>query len=107
MNFNEKLDFLMNITKTKNSDLAMYTSLDSSYVSRLRRGKRNLSKNENFVMPMAEYFVKNIKEDESKVVEGFIENFSNFKFKKTNTWENIEEKEKLDTKNIEVYPGIQ
>lgn len=144
MNFNEKLDFLMNITKTKNSDLAMYTSLDSSYISRLRRGKRNLSKNENFVMPMAEYFVKNIKEeyqrksifdlvlrsgfivkkdlsdteiiykwlkdekeDESKVVEGFIDNFSNFKFKKTNTWENIESKTKTDTKNIDIYPGIQ
>jgi len=144
MNFNEKLDFLMNITKTKNSDLAMYTSLDSSYISRLRRGKRKLSNNENFVLAMAEYFIKNIKEDyqkksifdlisrsgflikedlssteilykwlkdgkvdEVKVVEGFIENFSSFKFKKTNTWKYTENKMKTDTNNIEIYTGIQ
>jgi transcriptional regulator with XRE-family HTH domain len=66
MNFNEKLDFLMNITKTKNSDLAMYTSLDSSYISRLRRGKRKLSKSENYVQSMADYFGKSIKEDYQK-----------------------------------------
>ena len=144
MNFNEKLDFLMNITKTKNSDLAMYTSLDSSYISRLRRGKRKLSNNENFVLAMAEYFIKNIKEDyqkksifdlisrsgflikedlssteilykwlkdekvdEVKVVEGFIENFSSFKFKNTNTWKYTENKMKTDTNNIKIYTGIQ
>ena len=60
MNFNEKLGFLMDLTRTKNSDLAMYTSLDSSYVSRLRRGKRDLSKNENYVKSMADYFIKHI-----------------------------------------------
>jgi transcriptional regulator with XRE-family HTH domain len=143
MNFNEKLDFLMNITKTKNSDLAMYTSLDSSYISRLRRGKRDLSKTENYVKSMAEYFLKNIKEDyqkktifdliskdgflskegktdteilylwlknekeESKAVEGFIENFSSFKFKKTSTWENTDYRPKTDTKNVDIYPGLQ
>ncbi|MFZ7132600.1 MAG: transcriptional regulator [Eubacteriales bacterium] len=144
MNFNEKLDFLMNITKTKNSDLAMYTSLDSSYISRLRRGKRKLSKSENYVRSMAEYFAKSIKEDykkktifdlisrsgflikenltntqilyhwlkdekedELKVVEGFIDNFSNFQFKKTNTWENAENKIKKEKKDVEIYPGIQ
>jgi transcriptional regulator with XRE-family HTH domain len=143
MNFNEKLDFLMNITKTKNSDLAMYTSLDSSYISRLRRGKRKLSKTENYVMSMSEYFIKNIKEDyqkksifdlisrsgflvkedltnteilyqwlkdekedDVKVVEGFIENFSSFQFKKTNTWENTENRTKKEKKEVEIYPGI-
>ena len=144
MNFNEKLNFLMNVTKTKNSDLAMYTSLDSSYISRLRRGKRKLSKTENYVMSMSEYFIKNIKEDyqkksifdlisrsgflikedlsnseilyqwlkdekedEVKVVEGFIENFSSFQFKKTNTWENTENRTKKEKKEVEIYPGIQ
>ncbi len=68
MNFNEKLDFLMDLTKTKNSDIAMYTSLDSSYISRLRRGKRNLAKNENYVKSMAEYFMKNIREDYQKKI---------------------------------------
>ena len=143
MNFNEKLDFLMNITKTKNSDLAMYTSLDSSYISRLRRGKRNLSKTENYVKSMAEYFIKNIKEDYQKkaifdliskdgllktegktnieilylwlknekeeliAVEGFIENFSSFKFKKTSSWGITKNKPKTDTKSVKIYKGTQ
>jgi len=144
VNFNEKLDFLMNITKTKNSDIAMYTSLDSSYISRLRRGKRTLSKKENYVQKMSEYFIKNIKEDyqkksvfdlisrskflikedlnntdilykwlkdekddESKAVEGFIENFSDFQFKKTDAWINTNNKIKYHKKNVAIYHGIQ
>lgn len=53
----------MTITNTSNSALASYTSLDASYISRLRRGVRNLPKNENYVPIMAEYFVKHCLED--------------------------------------------
>ncbi|MDR7871024.1 MAG: hypothetical protein RIN55_09210 [Tissierellaceae bacterium] len=58
MEFNEKLDFLMNITKTSNSSLAHYLSLDASYISRLRSGKRQLPSNTNYVDKMASYFAK-------------------------------------------------
>lgn len=58
MRFSEKLDFLMKITNTTNSTLASYTSLDASYISRLRRGVRSLPKNENYVPIMAEYFAR-------------------------------------------------
>lgn len=66
MDFCEKLDFLMNITKTTNSTLAHYTSVDASYISRLRRGKRRLSKNENYVRAMVTYFTKHCVEDYQK-----------------------------------------
>lgn len=59
MFFCNKLDFLMNITKTTNSALSLYTSLDASYISRLRRGERGLPKNENYVKAMATYFSRN------------------------------------------------
>ncbi|MBP1925956.1 hypothetical protein J2Z76_001820 [Sedimentibacter acidaminivorans] len=62
MEFNEKLDYLMKITKTTNSSLALYTSLDASYVSRLRRGDRKPAKNGNYIMPMAVYFSKHCNE---------------------------------------------
>jgi hypothetical protein len=58
MEFHEKLDLLMNITNTKNSALSLYTSLDASHISRLRRGERSLSKNENYVQSMSVYFAK-------------------------------------------------
>lgn len=63
MNFGEKLDFLMKITNTSNSALALYTSLDASYISRLRRGVRSLPKNENYVPLMADYFAKHCLEN--------------------------------------------
>ncbi len=144
MNFNEKLDFLMNLTKTKNSDLAMYTSLDSSYISRLRRGKRNLAKSENYVKYMADYFIKHItesyqrkailevlkssgfinngskdtsqilyewltdeKEGESKAIEGFLEGFSNFQFKKTDSWGTNVNSNNIIKKDVKMYKGIE
>ena len=63
MKFSEKLDFLMKVTNTTNSALASSTSLDASYISRLRRGVRNLPKNENYVPLMADYFAKHCVED--------------------------------------------
>lgn len=47
--FSEKLDLLMNITKTRNNVLAHAVSLDASHVSRLRRGGRALPKNKGFL----------------------------------------------------------
>ena len=40
MQFYEKLDFLMDLTKTSNSVLSRHMSFDASYISRLRSGKR-------------------------------------------------------------------
>ncbi|MCR3921168.1 MAG: transcriptional regulator [Firmicutes bacterium] len=66
MHFHEKLDFLMNITKTSNSVLARHASLDASHISRLRRGERGLSKNQNYVQAMATYLARHCKEDYQK-----------------------------------------
>ena len=66
MNKNEKLDFLMNIFKTKNSDLAKELSFDTSYISRLRTGKRNFPNNEKLVADIALYFARNMSEDYQK-----------------------------------------
>ena len=63
MEFNAKLDYLMEITKTTNSSLALYASLDASYVSRLRRGDRKPAKNGSYIMPMAVYFSKHCNEE--------------------------------------------
>lgn len=58
MRFAEKLDLIMNITKTSNSTLARYTALDASHISRLRRGQRQLPQRENYLEAMADYFAK-------------------------------------------------
>lgn len=120
MSFSEKLDFLMNISKTTNRSLAIYTSLDASYISRLRRGTRKPAKNENYLKAMARFFARRCNEDyqrtalstalnsrspipddneelaeliyqwfledrgeETKSIEGFLDDFSHFAFKKT------------------------
>lgn len=66
MNFSEKLSFLMDITKTTNSALSLYVSLDASYISRLRRGKRMAPRNDGNVKSMAAYFARHCKEDYQK-----------------------------------------
>lgn len=59
MRFCEKLDLLMNITKTSNSALGQKVRLDPSHISRLRRGQRNAIKDEAVIDAMAEYFARN------------------------------------------------
>lgn len=59
MNFSEKLNLIMNITSTTNSVLARAISIDPSLVSRLRRGDRTPSKNQNYITAMSEYFARN------------------------------------------------
>jgi hypothetical protein len=67
MNFGEKLDFLMNITNTTNSALALSVSLDSSFISRLRRGVRVPAKKENYLKAMATYFARHCQAEYQKV----------------------------------------
>ncbi len=62
MNISEKLDFLMNLTGTKNSSLGKALSFDPSYISRIRSGNRGIPKNQPFTRPVAAYFAKNLKE---------------------------------------------
>ena len=59
----EKLDFLMNITNTSNSALALNIKLDPSHISRLRRGERNALKNEACIGAMGAYFARHCEED--------------------------------------------
>ncbi|MFA5577239.1 MAG: hypothetical protein WCZ27_02170 [Tissierellaceae bacterium] len=61
MKFSKKLDFLMNITKTTNSGLARYISLDPSYISRLRNGKRRAPANAEYMEEIASYFTKKLR----------------------------------------------
>lgn len=63
MEFCEKLDFLMKLTNTTNSALALYTKLDPSHISRLRRGQRNSLRNTGTIQLMAAYFARNVKAD--------------------------------------------
>ena len=61
--FQEKLDFLMRLTNTRNSVLGRVIHVDASTISRLRTGMRELPKKQDFVKPMSAYFAKAIKDD--------------------------------------------
>jgi len=63
MQFFEKLDFLMNVTNTSNSALALNIKLDPSHISRLRRGERSALKNENCIGAMAAYFSRHCEQE--------------------------------------------
>lgn len=63
MQFFEKLDFLMNVTNTSNSALALNIKLDPSHISRLRRGERSALKNESCIGAMAAYFSRHCEHD--------------------------------------------
>ena len=58
MRFSEKMDLLMNITKTSNSALAHAVKLDASYISRLRSGKRMIPKGGDVIRSMAACFAR-------------------------------------------------
>ena len=75
MNISEKLDFLMNVTNTRNSALGKALSFDPSYISRIRSGRRGIPKSQPFSRPVAAYFSRNIKdryqlETLSKMIKG-------------------------------------
>ena len=68
MKFAEKLDLLMSMTKMTNSALAHYLVLDTSYISRLRTGKRLMPKNEDVIRRMATYLSERLNDNTSKEI---------------------------------------
>lgn len=60
--FRERLDFLMRLTNTHNSVLGRAVHVDASTISRLRSGKRDLPKKQDFVKPMSAFFARAIKD---------------------------------------------
>lgn len=64
--FADKLNFLISIVGISGGELASSISLDPSYISRLRHGKRALPKRQHFIEPVAEYFSAHITSDYQK-----------------------------------------
>lgn len=64
--FADKLNFLISIVGISGGELAKAISLDPSYISRLRHGKRALPKGQTFLEPIALYFATHIKNDYQK-----------------------------------------
>ena len=62
MTISEKLDFLMNLTSTRNTALAKALSFDPSYISRIRSGSRGIPRNMPFTRPVASFFAAHIRE---------------------------------------------
>lgn len=58
--FDSKLNFLMKLTNTTNSSLARACSLDNSYISRLRSGKRKLPSKQNYLTQIVDYLINRI-----------------------------------------------
>ena len=61
-----KLNFLMNLTGTKNSVLSKAVSFDPSYISRIRTGKRSMPNTPQFVDALTAYFSRNIRPGEQQ-----------------------------------------
>ncbi|MBQ6662285.1 MAG: hypothetical protein IJM69_01980 [Firmicutes bacterium] len=62
----EKIDFLMTLTNTRNSELGRALHFDASYISRIRSGKRGLPKGQPFVEPASIFFAHGIHEEYQK-----------------------------------------
>ena len=59
----EKVDFLMNVTNTRNAVLAHALHFDASYISRIRSGKRGFPLKQPFIGPACAFFARRITED--------------------------------------------
>ncbi len=57
MEFSDKLNFLIHISQTSNKELALELSVDRSFISLLRNGKRNL-RNRQTIRRMAFFFAR-------------------------------------------------
>lgn len=90
MSFAEKLDLLMNITRTSNSMLARNIVLDASYISRLRRGKRTPVANAEYLPAMAKYFARNCTSDYQKAALAEV----------TNDYSGFRAGQSMDTKDL-------
>lgn len=66
MTFADKLNFLMTVTQTSNSALAGRVSLDASYISRLRSGKRLMPKDPGVIRSMVATLARHCSEDYQK-----------------------------------------
>lgn len=64
--FSDKLNFLMSIIGVSGGELAHAVSLDPSYISRLRNGRRTLPKGQHFLEDIAGYFAVHIQSDYQK-----------------------------------------
>ena len=58
--FSEKLNYLMMVTSTTNTELAKKLNLNQSVISRFKLGKREPSKKSNYYNDMAEFFANKI-----------------------------------------------
>jgi len=58
MRFYEKLNLLMGLQNIPNNKLAKALSVDPSLISRWRNGTRDLAKNSEYIVGIAEYFAK-------------------------------------------------
>lgn len=58
----QKLDFLMNLTNTRNSALAKALNFSNSHISRIRSGERGLPQKQPFTQPAGAYFARNLTE---------------------------------------------
>ena len=58
----EKIDFLMKLTNTRNSDLGQALNFDASYISRIRKGSRNLPTHKSFIGPASAFLARHITE---------------------------------------------
>lgn len=61
--FSQKLDFIMNLTNSRNTDLARAIGVDTSAISRLRSGKRRLPKVHDFLPHMCSYFALGLNDE--------------------------------------------
>ncbi len=62
----DKLNFLMQVTETKNNILGKAISFDPSYISRIRTGARGVPKHRDFIYPAAAFFAQSIQTNEQK-----------------------------------------
>ena len=82
--FCRKLAYIMELTGTTNSDLSRKLPLSSSYICRLRSGKRKLPNVAPFLPNMVDYFIKKL-EEEDWITLGF-EKLPEFKEKDLMKW---------------------
>lgn len=58
-----RLDLLMNLTGTSNGELGKALNFDTSYISRIRSGKRGIPRHQPFVEPAAGFFADKLSGD--------------------------------------------
>jgi transcriptional regulator with XRE-family HTH domain len=62
--FSEKLNYIMTLTRTTNTEIADYLNVTQSLISRFRNGNRTPSNDSNYIMKISEYFEKKIIEND-------------------------------------------